>query len=82
MRLSIYLALIGFILLSFSCKKAIKLEQPNVILIMADDMGYECLGSYGTTLYKTPALFSTNTERMCFIIFHLTLLVLNWHPDQ
>jgi arylsulfatase A len=25
---------------------------------MADDMGYECLGSYGTTVYKTPVLDS------------------------
>jgi arylsulfatase A-like enzyme len=53
---SAYLALIGVILLSFSCKKEISTEKPNVILIMADDMGYECLGSYGTALYKTPVL--------------------------
>lgn len=52
------LALVSLMLLSFSCKTAIKTEQPNVILIMADDMGYECLGSYGTTLYKTPVLDS------------------------
>jgi arylsulfatase A len=29
---------------------------PNVILIMADDMGYECLGTYGSISYKTPNL--------------------------
>ncbi len=31
--------------------------RPNVILIMADDMGYECLGSYGSH-YATPVLDS------------------------
>ena len=31
-------------------------EQPNIILIMADDMGYECIGANGGTSYKTPEL--------------------------
>jgi len=31
-------------------------KRPNIILIMADDLGYECLGSYGSTSYKTPVL--------------------------
>jgi arylsulfatase A len=30
--------------------------KTNVILIMADDMGYECLGSYGSQSYETPYL--------------------------
>lgn len=29
---------------------------PNVILIMADDMGFECLSSFGSLSYKTPNL--------------------------
>jgi len=29
-------------------------RQPNVVLIMADDMGYECLGCNGSTEYSTP----------------------------
>ncbi len=31
-------------------------EPLNVVLIMADDVGYECFGSYGSKQYKTPVL--------------------------
>jgi arylsulfatase A len=30
--------------------------QPNVVLIMADDLGYETIGANGGTSYKTPVL--------------------------
>jgi arylsulfatase A-like enzyme len=30
--------------------------RPNVVLIMADDVGYECFGANGSTQYKTPRL--------------------------
>ncbi|MEZ6049499.1 MAG: sulfatase-like hydrolase/transferase [Planctomycetaceae bacterium] len=33
--------------------------RPNIILIMADDIGYECYGCYGSKQYKTP-----NIDRM------------------
>ena len=31
-------------------------RRPNVVLIMADDFGYECVGANGGTSYKTPTL--------------------------
>jgi arylsulfatase A len=31
-------------------------RKPNIILIMADDLGYECLGCNGGLSYKTPIL--------------------------
>ena len=31
-------------------------NRPNVLLIMADDFGYECMSGYGGTSYKTPNL--------------------------
>src|SRR6478672_2208417 len=30
--------------------------RPNIVLIMADDLGYETIGANGGTSYKTPAL--------------------------
>ncbi|WP_303317218.1 sulfatase-like hydrolase/transferase [Flavivirga abyssicola] len=50
-----------FLLLAVCCllgcessKKQSKQKQPNIILIMADDLGFECIESYGSTSYKTP----------------------------
>jgi arylsulfatase A len=50
MKITHYI-LSAFALLLISCNKA-----PNVILIMADDMGAECLSVYGGTSYTTPNL--------------------------
>ena len=33
-----------------------KARQANIILIMADDIGYECYGTYGGTSYETPRI--------------------------
>ena len=34
----------------------VNLPKPNIVLIMADDLGLETMGSYGGTSYKTPNL--------------------------
>lgn len=31
-------------------------SRPNIILIMADDFGYECLGCNGSLAYRTPQI--------------------------
>ena len=45
-----------FILLLFGVPKSHAEERPNVILIMADDMGYEALSSNGSESCKSPNL--------------------------
>jgi arylsulfatase A len=66
MRLLRYFTLI--ILLSFliSCKSGKNYDKPNIILIMADDMGYECLSCYGSTSYQTPILDKLASEGIQF----------------
>jgi arylsulfatase A len=56
--------LLAFILLMPSFGSAKK--QPNIVLIMADDMGYECLGTNGGADYKTPFLDSLAQGGMRF----------------
>ncbi|MGX1928361.1 sulfatase-like hydrolase/transferase [Flagellimonas sp. 2504JD4-2] len=41
-------------------------RRPNIILIMADDLGYETLGVYGSDSYKTPHLDRLANEGMRF----------------
>lgn len=50
--ISIFILFFG--LFATSCKTNTGIDKPNVILIMVDDMGYECIGSYGSDSYKTP----------------------------
>jgi arylsulfatase A len=47
-------------------KKAGGSKKTNVILIMADDIGYECYGAYGGTSYQTPILDKMAAEGMRF----------------
>lgn len=45
-------------------------ERPNVIVIMADDLGYECLGSSGGLDYQTPHLDRLAATGVRFEQFH------------
>jgi arylsulfatase A len=56
-----YLCVIGLGLISSSSKEPTPDQKPgnnkpNIILLMADDMGYECVGANGSLSYKTPNL--------------------------
>jgi arylsulfatase A len=45
-------------------------ERPNIILIIADDLGYAELGSYGQKKIKTPSLDRLASEGMRFTQFY------------
>lgn len=54
-------------LLLFACLAAsAEARQPNIILIMADDVGWECFGAYGSEEYQTPHLDRLAREGMRF----------------
>ena len=42
------------------------LHKLNIILILADDMGYECVSANGSEDYKTPELDKLGTSGMRF----------------
>ncbi|MBL7153835.1 MAG: sulfatase-like hydrolase/transferase [Phycisphaerae bacterium] len=46
----------AFLLSNNSLEVAVAAKRPNIILIMADDQGYECLSCYDSASYKTPVL--------------------------
>ncbi len=52
------LQLIASTILAFTCLATVATadERPNVVLILADDLGYETVGCYGGSSYATPNL--------------------------
>ncbi len=63
-RMLTILLLLAFVVAA--CQTVKTQDRPNIILIMADDMGYECLGSYGSTSYDTPVLDSLASQGIRF----------------
>lgn len=50
------LLLLALLLFGFSIPSNSQNKRPNIILMMSDDMGYECLSVNGSTSYSTPVL--------------------------
>ena len=55
---------------SFSSKKEADVVKPNIVLLLADDLGYGELGSYGQQMIKTPVLDSLANRGMLFTDFY------------
>ncbi|MBR8536152.1 sulfatase-like hydrolase/transferase [Carboxylicivirga sediminis] len=68
----IYPLIMAFALLSCSTKEKTESTQkrPNILLLLADDMGYGELGCYGQDKIKTPVLDSLAQQGMRFTDFY------------
>jgi arylsulfatase A-like enzyme len=69
MRVSWALVFVAGILLSVVCG-AQAAERPNIIFILADDLGYGDLGVYGQEVIKTPNLDRMAAEGMRFTDYY------------
>jgi arylsulfatase A len=45
-------------------------RPPNIVVIMADDLGVECLSCYGSEMYETPHIDQLASEGMRFLHAH------------
>ena len=66
---SIYILCLAFIFSLSACdekKDSSNSQKPNIVLIMADDLGYETIGAYGSKMYQTPNLDKLVEEGMRF----------------
>jgi arylsulfatase A len=64
-RLNIAAWVLGLMsIMTVSCKK--EAVRPNIVFILADDLGYAQLGCYGSKYYQTPNLDQLAREGMLF----------------
>ena len=53
----------------FSCEKQNQ-RRPNIVFLLADDLGYNELGAYGQKIIKTPNLDKLAKQSMRFTDFY------------
>ncbi|HUQ68513.1 MAG TPA: arylsulfatase [Planctomycetaceae bacterium] len=65
-----FLGLLGLFSVIAAAAVAQEPPRPNIVLILADDLGYGDLGCYGQTVVKTPRLDRLAAEGMRFTQFY------------
>lgn len=63
---SITMQTIGILFMYFTTNLIAQNMKPNVILIMADDLGFECVGANGGSSYSTPNIDELASNGMRF----------------
>ena len=58
-----------FLFILISCQQKDD-KRPNIVLLLADDLGYGEIGSYGQEIIKTPNLDSLANKSMIFTDFY------------
>lgn len=58
--------------ISLACSASTAATPPNIVLIMADDMGFECVSANGQTIYSTPNLDRLASQGVRFTHAHST----------
>ena len=83
--------LILSILIAAAASAAAAADRPNVIFILADDLGYGDLGSYGQQVIRTPVLDRMAAEGIRFTQFYAgatvcapsrSVLMTGWHTGR
>src|ERR1043165_3144130 len=64
------LLLLHFIALVAFCSPLAAASKPNIIFVLADDLGYGDLGCYGQKIIRTPNLDRMAAEGMRFTQFY------------
>jgi arylsulfatase A-like enzyme len=68
--ITVILAVLSHVFSSTSFAEETRNQKPNIILILADDMGYGDIGAYGNTNIKTPNLDAMAETGLRFTDFH------------
>ena len=63
--------LLFILIISYSCKKE-NLNQPNIIVFIADDVSWDDIGSYGNNFVKTPNIDKLANDGIRFTNTYLT----------
>lgn len=60
----------GFVLLGAACALAASARQPNIIFVMADDLGYTDVACFGSKYYETPNIDRLASQGMKLTNYH------------
>ena len=72
MKNKLSILIVFYTICNSSCKDDLKLyrQSPNIVFLLADDLGYAELGSYGQKIIKTPNLDTLAASGMIFKNFY------------